>query len=150
MPELVLYTMDYVLSSSVYLAPALRTDSGFDFTRYRLVYATGQQGRYWPVKKDSVRPDSSHCYMWTLFTVCLQLRILFWAVIQSKACTERACHTNRPPPGPQLLLRCQVKWLRQYSGRKITEGLRNVTVRGEKDVKSKGEARLPTVWACIV
>jgi hypothetical protein len=32
-----------------------------------------------------------------------------------------------------------------YSGRKITESLGNVTVRGEKDGKSKGGARLSTV-----
>jgi hypothetical protein len=32
-----------------------------------------------------------------------------------------------------------------YSGRKITESLGNVTVRGEKYGKSKGEARWPTV-----
>jgi hypothetical protein len=37
-----------------------------------------------------------------------------------------------------------------YSGRKITESLGNVTVRGEKDGKSKRGARLSTVWACIV
>jgi hypothetical protein len=33
----------------------------------------------------------------------------------------------------------------KYSGRKITESLGNVTVRGEKDGKSKGRARCPTV-----
>jgi hypothetical protein len=33
----------------------------------------------------------------------------------------------------------------QYSGRKVTESLENVTVRGEKDGKSKGEALCPTV-----
>jgi hypothetical protein len=32
-----------------------------------------------------------------------------------------------------------------YSGRKITTSLGNVTVRGEKDGKGKGEARLSTV-----
>jgi hypothetical protein len=34
---------------------------------------------------------------------------------------------------------------RKYSGRKITESLGNVTVRGGKDGKSKGGARLSTV-----
>jgi hypothetical protein len=33
-----------------------------------------------------------------------------------------------------------------YSGRNITESLGNVTVRGEKDGKGKGEARWPTVY----
>jgi hypothetical protein len=33
----------------------------------------------------------------------------------------------------------------RYSGRKITESLGNVTVRGEKDGKSKRGARLSTV-----
>jgi hypothetical protein len=33
----------------------------------------------------------------------------------------------------------------RYSGRKITDSLGNVTVRGGKDGKSKGERRLPTV-----
>jgi hypothetical protein len=33
-----------------------------------------------------------------------------------------------------------------YSGRKITASFGNVTVRGEKDGKSKGEARCPTVY----
>jgi hypothetical protein len=32
-----------------------------------------------------------------------------------------------------------------YSGRKITDGLGNATVRGEKDGKSKRKARLLTV-----
>jgi hypothetical protein len=32
-----------------------------------------------------------------------------------------------------------------YNGRKITDSLGNVTVRGEKDGKSKGGARLLTV-----
>jgi hypothetical protein len=32
-----------------------------------------------------------------------------------------------------------------YSGRKITESLGNITVRGEKDGKSKGRARWPAV-----
>jgi len=32
-----------------------------------------------------------------------------------------------------------------YSGRKMTESLENFTVRGEKDGKSKGGARWPTV-----
>jgi hypothetical protein len=34
---------------------------------------------------------------------------------------------------------------RMYSGRKITASLGNVTVRGEKDGKSKGGAQWPTV-----
>jgi hypothetical protein len=38
-----------------------------------------------------------------------------------------------------------------YSGRRIIESLGNVTVRGEKDGKSKGESvTQQSVWACIV
>jgi hypothetical protein len=36
------------------------------------------------------------------------------------------------------------------SGRKITANLRNVTVRGEKDGKGKGEARRPTVLSMYI
>jgi hypothetical protein len=44
----------------------------------------------------------------------------------------------------------QFKRIPCYSERKIAESLGNVTVRGEKYVKSKGGARWQQyVWACI-
>jgi hypothetical protein len=45
----------------------------------------------------------------------------------------------------QKLLNLKIKYNNTYSGRKITESLGNVTVRGEKYGKSKRGARLSTV-----
>jgi hypothetical protein len=51
----------------------------------------------------------------------------------------------------EVLAYCDYDKERMYSGRKIAESLGNVTVRGEKDGKSKGERDcLQSVWACIV
>jgi hypothetical protein len=50
---------------------------------------------------------------------------------------------REPYHSPPFLLHAY--WCSVYSGRKITASIGNVTVRGEKDGKSKGEARWPTV-----
>jgi hypothetical protein len=110
------------LSALVYLAPALHNSIVAWLGSVRLGLA--RLGTAWFIQRDGkqvfaglknitrsgirftfTRAHCSYCaHNW---------EIVFWTIIQSRACAERACYTNLPP-GPRLLVRCQVKWLRQY------------------------------------
>jgi hypothetical protein len=83
-----------LLPMSVCLVSALHCND-FGSARYGLVYATGRQGRYSPVKKHSARRGSLHCYTCTLLILCGQRRndILNGSTEESM---RRACHTNFP------------------------------------------------------
>jgi hypothetical protein len=60
--------------------------------------------------------------------------------------TEVICETFcKCPVGKWRRWEVNIHVDRTYSGRKITESFGNVTVEGEKDGKSKGGARWPTV-----
>jgi hypothetical protein len=66
--------------------------SDFGLARYGLVYATGRQCRYSPVKV------TFHCYKWTLLILLVQRRnVILNGSIERRM--RKACYTNLPPSG---------------------------------------------------
>jgi hypothetical protein len=64
---------------------------------YGLVYATGRHSRHSPVKKHSARRCSLHCYIKSCSYCPYNGQMLFWTVVQSRACAERGILTFHPP-----------------------------------------------------